>query len=97
MNSVFRCLSRALPHEKGRLNMEKYTQRQIKNLVRTGAAVDVSNADNAERAAIESREGYYTQIGYAEGVYGCSGMLLQGNKTGTLYAVTSRTQAIYIL
>lgn len=42
-----------------------------------------------------NKEGYYTQIGYAAGVYGCNGMLLQGHKTNTLYAITSRTTAIF--
>lgn len=76
--------------------MERYTQKQLRNLVATGAAVDVTYADNGTRDEIEAKEGSYTQIGYAAGMYGCSGMLLRGNKTGTLYAVTGRTGAIYI-
>lgn len=76
--------------------MERFTQKQLRELVKTGAAVDVSNADNETRREIERNEGYYNQIGYSAGVYGCNGMLLKGNKTGKLYAVTSRTQAIYI-
>ena len=76
--------------------MTKYTQKQLKAMVNDGIAIDVSNADNAKREAIEKEEGYYRQIGYAAGLYGCAGMLLQGNKTKQLYAVTSRTQAIYI-
>lgn len=71
--------------------MTKYTQRQLKELVKTGAAVDVTNA--GERGAIPEN---YRQIGYSRGVYGCNGMLLQGRDTGTLYAVTARTTAIYI-
>ena len=71
--------------------MTKYTQKQLKELVKSGAAVDVTNANG--RGAIPEN---YRQIGYASGVYGCSGMLLQGCESGTLYAVTSRTTAIYI-
>lgn len=76
--------------------MERYTQKQLKNLVNTGAAVDITRGDNETRKQILNEEEYYTQIGYGAGVYGCSGMLLKGHKTGKLYAVTSRTSAIYI-
>ena len=52
--------------------------------------------NNETRKNIESVEGYYTQIGYSAGVYGCNGMLLQGHKTGKLYAITARTSAIFV-
>lgn len=71
--------------------MAKYTQKQLKELVKSGAAIDVTYANGRE--AIPEN---YRQIGYAQGVYGCNGMLLQGCESGTLYAVTSRTTAIYI-
>lgn len=70
--------------------MEKYTQRQLRALVASGAAKDVTNA--CEQTEIPEP---YVQIGYASGLYGCSGMLLQG-ENGNLYAVTKRTTAIYI-
>ena len=76
--------------------MQKFTQSQLKTLVKSGAAIDVTDADNKTRENIEKAEGYYTQIGYSAGVYGCNGMLLQGKKTGQLYAVTSRSTAIFI-
>ena len=71
--------------------MDRYTLKDLKQLVRSGAAVDVTNA--SDREAIPEP---YRQIGYAAGVYGCNGMLLKGLETGKLYAVTSRTFAIYI-
>ena len=76
--------------------MTKYTQRQLKAMVNDGLAEDVTNATNDTRRQIEAKEGYYTQVGYSSGVYGCNGMLLKGAKTGKLYAVTSRTTAIFI-
>ena len=76
--------------------MEKYTEKQLKSLVKEGAAIDISRGDNDTRNTIEKEEGYYTQIGYASGIYGCNGMLLKGHNTGKLYAITGRTQAIYI-
>lgn len=68
--------------------MEKYTQKQLKNLVKCGVAVDITN-DNKRRI------NNYTQIGYSCGVYGCNGMLLQ-DATGKLFAITDRTMAIYL-
>ena len=76
--------------------MRRYAQRELKNLVALGAAEDITRGDNETRKAIEESEGYYTQIGYSTGVYGCNGMLLQGNKTGKLYAITARTTAIFV-
>ena len=71
--------------------MEKYTQKQLRALVSDGIAIDVTHA--MDRNAIPE---YYRQIGYAKGVYGLNGMLFQGLNTGRLYAVTSRTSAIFI-
>lgn len=71
--------------------MKKYKQKELKNLVNLGLAVDVTRAGDAN-AIPES----YTQIGYSCGVYGCNGMLLKGCESGKLYAVTARTTAIFI-
>lgn len=76
--------------------MTRYTQKQLKQLVNIGAAVDVTRAGNDERRAILAKEDYLRQIGYAVSVYGCGGLLLQGEKTGTLYAVTHRSSAIFV-
>jgi hypothetical protein len=70
--------------------MEKYSIKQLKDLVKQGIATDVTYAH--KRTDIP--EGY-TQVGFASGIYGCNGMLLKG-ESGQLYAVTSRTTAIYI-
>lgn len=70
--------------------MIKMTQRELKNMVKSGRAIDVTNA--CKQSAIPES---YTQIGYSRGVYGCNGMLLQG-ESGQLYAVTQRSTAIYI-
>ena len=71
--------------------MERYTIKQLKSLVSSGAAIDVTYAK--ERTDIPEN---YVQIGYASGIYGCNGMLLRGYTSGKLYAITSRTTAIYI-
>lgn len=71
--------------------MERYTQKQLKALVRAGAAIDVTGA--SDRNAIPES---YKQIGFSAGVYGCNGQLFRGLESGKLYAITSRTSAIYI-
>ena len=76
--------------------MTKYTQRQLKEMVKDGLAEDITYGNNDTRRQIEETKGYYTQVGYSSGVYGCNGMLLKGNKTGKLYAITSRTTAVFV-
>lgn len=70
--------------------MEKMTQKELKRLVKVGAAKDIT--ESSSRAAIPED---YRQVGYSSGVYGCNGMLLRGD-SGQLYAVCARTSAIYI-
>lgn len=70
--------------------MTKYTRKQLKQMVKDGVAIDVTNA----REVTDIPEGF-RQIGYAEGIYGCSGKLLMGD-SGQLYAITDRTTAIYL-
>lgn len=76
--------------------MRKYTQKELREMVARGMAENITNAGNDERVKILDEENYLSQIGYSSGIYGCNGMLLQGNKTGKCYAITARTQAIYI-
>jgi len=70
--------------------MERYTLKQLKDLVNRGVAIDMIHAHKSSDIPEN-----YTQIGYAAGLYGCNGMLLKG-ESGQLYAVTGRTTAIYI-
>ena len=76
--------------------MIKYTQKQLRQMVREKIAVDITQGDNATREKIEQVEEWLTQIGYSVGTYGVNGKLLQGHKTGTLYAITTRSSAIFI-
>ena len=76
--------------------MRKYTQRELKTLVRTGVAVDITNHGTAEYRALIEKEKDLDKLGYSSGVYGISGGLLQGQETGTLYAITARSTAAFI-
>lgn len=76
--------------------MEKYTQKQLKGLVNDGVAVDITHAHIEQREELIKKEKWLDQVGYAVGVYGCSGKLFKGHNTNTLYAITTNSQAIYI-
>jgi hypothetical protein len=71
--------------------MEKYTQKELKRLVSNGAAIDLTNSHDRN----DVKESY-RQIGYSAGVYGCNGKLLQGIESGQLYAITTRSTALFI-
>lgn len=76
--------------------MEKYTQKQLKELVKNGIAKDITYADNEEYEKIRDIEGNLITIGYSHGVYGTNGLLIKGYKTKQLYAITARSTAIFI-
>ena len=64
--------------------MIKFSQKQLKELIKIGAAIDVTNTET--RNDIPE---YYTQIGYSCGIYGCNGQLFIGQMSHKLYATTS--------
>ena len=70
--------------------MKRYTQKEIESYVKNGLAVDITRAHDL--AAIPER---YDKVGYSTGVYGGNGLLLRG-ESGTLYAITRRTSALFI-
>lgn len=76
--------------------MTKYTQKQLRSLVSAGVAVDISGHTVDDSYKMYVNEGFLEKIGYASGVYGCSGLLLRGHETGSLYAITRRTPALSI-
>lgn len=69
--------------------MERYTLKELKRLISTGAAKGITFSNT--RSDVPE----YTQIGYSCGIYGCNGMLLQG-ESGRLYAITKRTPALFL-
>lgn len=70
--------------------MKKYTTRQLKELVKIGAAIDVTDAIST--TAIPE---WYDKIGYSRGINSINGLLMRG-KSGKLYAITSMSTAISI-
>lgn len=72
--------------------MEKFTQKQLKGLIKEGVAMDITHSkkdiiDNLLKIGV-------TQVGYSSGIYGCNGMLLKDN-IGKLYAITDSTSNLF--
>ena len=76
--------------------METYTQKEIRTFAKNGIAIDITHHSNLERKELEAREGWLEKVGYSSGVYGINGGLLKGHNSGTLYAITKRSTAIFI-
>ena len=62
---------------------KKYTQKQLKELVKIGKAIDITGKTNAIKED-------YAQIGYSNGVNGVNGVLYQGI-SGNLYVCFNST------
>lgn len=73
--------------------MRKTTQRTIKNYVKDGAAVDITNY-NFDTMKDFLHAHNLEKIAYSSGIYGINGGLLQDRDNGTLYAITARNSAL---
>lgn len=70
-------------------NEIKMTLREIKNYVKIGRAIDLTNAPENQ---IPSN---YERIAYSTDVYGVNGVLIEDTETKQLYAVTSRSTNLF--
>ena len=73
----------------------KTTLKDIRSYVTTNAAEDLTKKRFAEIDAIRVSECRFETIAYSTGIYGVTGVLVKGNTTGKLYAVTARTSALF--
>ena len=64
----------------------------IKHLIRTGAAIDVTNDSSITRRPANS-----TIVFYSSGVNGINGIVMRDNANGQLYAVAGRVSNLFIL
>ena len=69
--------------------MKKVTQKAIKSMIQTGAAVDITGASYP--AIMEPFE----KVAYSAGLYGINGGVLQGLSSGILYAITARNANLF--
>lgn len=64
----------------------------IKHLIKTGAAVDVTNDKSITR-----RPPFTTIVFYSSGINGLNGLVLRDDSNGQLYAVAGRVSNLFIL
>lgn len=64
----------------------------IKHLIRTGAAVDVTNDNTIKRRPPNS-----TIVFYSAGINGLNGVVIMDNVNGHLYAVAGRVSNLFTL
>ena len=69
-----------------------YTQKQLKELVANGVAIDITNMPTRELYKLQKEE-QLEPIGSSFGTYGANGRLYRG-KDGKLYAVTARAMSL---
>lgn len=74
--------------------MRKYGQREIKSLVKSGVAVDITNAPETEVLTLWKR---CEKVGYSSGLYGINGGLIRDIETGDFYAITARNSNLFII
>jgi hypothetical protein len=73
--------------------MKKYTQKELRQLVRLGVAEDCTNKPSDYIYTLSRLD----KVGYSAGVYGINGGLAQDPETGTLYAIIGRCSNLFIL
>jgi len=73
--------------------IRKMTQKQIKDYVRDGAAIDITNYGFGEmKDFLHSHD--LNKIAVSRGTYGINGGLLQDRDTGEMYAITARNSVL---
>lgn len=73
----------------------KTTLKDIRRYVTTNAATGLTKKSFSEIDAIRVEECGFETIAYNTGIYGVTGVLVKGNTSGKLYAVTARTSALF--
>lgn len=68
--------------------MIKYTQKELKQAVKLGLAIDITTDDSIVNE-------HMTMVGYSVGVYGLNGALLKGDETGENYAICARSSNLF--
>jgi hypothetical protein len=72
--------------------MRKYKLSELKSLVRSGMAHDLTNASTAE---VMDQWKHGEKVGYSSGTYGINGGLIQNTETGEYYAITARNSNLF--
>lgn len=75
----------------------KTTAKIIAHTARELGAEDITRADFNRMRAIREAEGGLSTVLYSHGAYGVNAVLLKGNTSGKLYAITARTSALFMI
>ena len=73
--------------------MTKLTLREIRAMIRSGAAEDCTNAPRETAYALN----HLDKVAYSAGKYGINGGLAHDPKTGKLYAIVGRCTNLFII
>jgi hypothetical protein len=84
------CYNKYNERKKEVIIMERYTQKELRKLVASGVATDITNAHDYNAVPKP-----YDVVGYSKGIYGCNGKLLK-DENGRLYAIIGATSALYM-
>lgn len=68
--------------------MEKTTQREIKRLIKLGAAKELTDTTTVKNSGL-------TTVAMSFGIYGMNGALFRHDTTGELYAIPSRSTLLF--
>lgn len=60
-------------------------------------AEDITYIGFEEMNELRKKEGYFKEIAYSMGVYGVTGCVIQGNNSGKIYKIASRTSALFMV
>lgn len=69
--------------------------KDLKKLIEKKLAIDITYTEDKKIREIKNQEKGFNEIAYSRGIYGCTGVLLQGRTTLKLYAIASRTSSLY--
>lgn len=69
--------------------MKQYTRKQLREFVRLGLAVDLTEAEPEKIPA------GYTKVGFSRGIYGLNGGLIWDNVLGGYYVILARSSNLF--
>lgn len=60
-------------------------------------AIDITYISSEDMKKLLKKECSFNYVAYSTGLYGTTGVVIQGFKTKTLYKITSRTSTLYMI
>lgn len=69
--------------------MKKVSKKAIRDYIRLGLAIDITNASP------DAIPAHYEKIAICRGTYGMNGGIIRDTSTGQLYAITARNSNLF--